>query len=207
MSTTAKPPAMPIASLSQGGINKPELHRRSTECAAPQPRKTTGGDAPAPFAARQTSDNSEARKLIVGRDISVSGEISCCDVLIIEGTVEAQLREGRYMEVTETGTFKGTVEIAEAEIAGRFEGELTVRGRLRVRATGRVHGVIRYAELEVDMGGQLLGDVQLAPAAPTSVLRPALVETARLANFPAVPPASAADREAAAITSTGPSGR
>jgi cytoskeletal protein CcmA (bactofilin family) len=165
------------------------------------------GTPPRRSAVGEAGAMSEARKLIVGRDISVSGEISCCDVLLIEGTVEARLREGRYIEVTETGTFKGAVEIAEAEIAGRFEGELTVHGRLRVRASGRVQGVIRYAELEVDAGGQVLGDVQLAPATTPPVTRPIPAESTRLANFPAVPPASAADREAAGTTAAGLSGR
>jgi hypothetical protein len=33
----------------------------------------------------------EARKLIVGRGISLSGEITSCDRLVIEGSVEATL--------------------------------------------------------------------------------------------------------------------
>ena len=196
--TTAKPPTPPTASLSLSGSNKTDLHRRSLDGQNAQPRRSGGGEA---WAA------SEARKLIVGREISVSGEISCCDVLMIEGTVEARLREGRYMEVAETGTFKGSVEIAEAEIAGHFEGELTVHGRLRVRASGRVQGVIRYAELEVDVGGQVLGDVQLVPATTSPVPRPMPVESPpRLAGFPAVPPASAADREAVANAASGTRG-
>ena len=197
MSTTAKPPTTPVAGLAPGGVNKPELHRRTFDGPNGPSRRPGSGDA----------TTAEARKLIVGRDISVSGEISCCDVLLIEGTVEARLREGRYIEVTETGTFKGAVEIAEAEIAGRFEGELTVHGRLRVRTTGRVEGVIRYAELEVDAGGLVLGDVQLAPGAPPPGVRPNPPEVSRLANFPARPPASAADREAMAAGTGTPAGR
>ena len=192
--TTAKPPTPPTASFPLSESSKTDLHRRSLDGQNAQPRRSGGGEAWA---------TSEARKLIVGREISVSGEISCCDVLMIEGTVEARLREGRYMEVAETGTFKGSVEIAEAEIAGHFEGELTVHGRLRVRASGRVQGVIRYAELEVDVGGQVLGDVQLVPATASPMPRPVPVESSRLAGFPAVPPASAADREAVAKTATG----
>jgi cytoskeletal protein CcmA (bactofilin family) len=106
------------------------------------------------------------RKLIVGRDISLSGEIAACDVLVVEGTVEARLRDGRNIEISETGLFKGSVEIDEADIAGRFEGEITVRGRLKVRAGGRIQGSIRYGELEVEAGGQLSGDIQVIGAQP-----------------------------------------
>jgi len=108
----------------------------------------------------------DARRLIVGRDISLSGEIGSCDALVVEGSVEAKLPDGRIMEITETGLFKGAVEIDDADIAGRFEGTLTVRGRLTLRATGRVQGTIRYGVLAVEAGGQITGDVQvyIAPA-------------------------------------------
>ena len=45
----------------------------------------------------------EMRKLIVGRDIALAGEISACDYLVVEGTVEARVREGRHIEIADTG--------------------------------------------------------------------------------------------------------
>jgi cytoskeletal protein CcmA (bactofilin family) len=111
------------------------------------------------------------RKLIVGRDISLSGEITACDVLVVEGTVEAKLRDGRNIEIAESGLFKGSVEIDEADIAGRFEGDISVRGRLRLRSTGKINGSIRYGELEVEAGGQLIGEIQVLTANSGSVTR------------------------------------
>ncbi len=101
------------------------------------------------------------KKLVVGRDISLSGEITDCDVLIVEGKVKASLFDSRRFEISESGTFEGTVEIETAEIKGHFDGELLVRGRLLIRRTGRVRGRIRYAELEIERGGQIAGDIQM----------------------------------------------
>jgi cytoskeletal protein CcmA (bactofilin family) len=100
------------------------------------------------------------RKLIVGRDITLSGEIAACDHLIVEGTVEASVKECHRLEVAESGLFKGAVEINEAEIAGRFEGQITVQNRLSVRSTGRIEGKVQYGELAVDAGGTLDGEVR-----------------------------------------------
>ena len=111
-------------------------------------------------AAPRSSEVDPVRKLIVGRDISLNGEINTCDYLVVEGTVEARVREGKRIEITESGLFRGTVEIDEADIAGRFEGDITVRGRLRVRSTGRIEGKVQYGELEVEAGGQLEGEVR-----------------------------------------------
>ena len=102
----------------------------------------------------------EVRKLIVGREITLSGEIAACDHLIVEGTVEASVKDCHRLEVAEAGLFRGTVEIHEAEIAGRFEGQITVQGRLSVRSTGRIDGKIQYGELAVDAGGTLDGEVR-----------------------------------------------
>jgi cytoskeletal protein CcmA (bactofilin family) len=113
--------------------------------------------APAPAPARHDAPES---KLHVGVNIKLKGvEISDCDVLVIEGSVEATVHS-KTMEVGEPGTLKGTALIDVAEITGEFTGELTARTRLVVHSTGRVSGTIRYGKLVVEEGGELSGDVQ-----------------------------------------------
>jgi cytoskeletal protein CcmA (bactofilin family) len=115
--------------------------------------------APSPPPATRR-DDSDLRKLIVGREITLSGEINSCDRLIIEGSVEANLQNCNEVDLAESGLFKGSATIDEIEVRGRFEGNLTVRKRLLIRATGRVSGTIRYGQLEIECGGQISGDVQ-----------------------------------------------
>jgi cytoskeletal protein CcmA (bactofilin family) len=103
----------------------------------------------------------EGKKLIVGRDIALSGQISSCEKLVVEGRVEANIAECREIEISETGTFKGEAEIDVAEISGTFEGSLVARDLLMVRANGRVTGKVRYGRLEIERGGQINGDVRI----------------------------------------------
>jgi cytoskeletal protein CcmA (bactofilin family) len=132
----------------------------------PRPTATLAGSplaagslAGGPLAPPRHTD-SDLRKLIVGREITLSGEISSCDRLVIEGSVEANLQNCNEVELAETGLFKGAATIDEIEVRGRFEGSLTVRKRLLIRATGRVSGTIRYGQIEIECGGQISGDVQ-----------------------------------------------
>lgn len=97
------------------------------------------------------------RCLTIGRGINMSGEIEACDHLVVEGTVEAALKGAKVLEIAESGTFYGTVEIEEATIAGRFEGDITVNGRLTIKASGAITGSIAYRELEVEAGAMLDG--------------------------------------------------
>ena len=149
----AKPPTMPPRS--------PDL-ARAGETMAIRPAEPIR--RPGDLATRRPNDG-EVRKLTVGREITLSGEITSCDKLIIEGSVEANLNNCRDVEITESGLFKGTASIEDAEIQGRFEGNLTVRKRLLIKASGRVSGTIRYGQIEIECGGQISGDVQAQPAA------------------------------------------
>ena len=109
------------------------------------------------------STPTESKKLIVGREIVLSGQITSCDRLVVEGRVEASLTETRSIEIAETGHFKGSAEIESAEIAGRYEGTLTVRERLFIRATGKVNGKITYGQIEIEPGGEVAGEVHVGP--------------------------------------------
>jgi cytoskeletal protein CcmA (bactofilin family) len=107
----------------------------------------------------------EARKLIVGRETSLSGEIASCDRLVVEGSVEANLQNCQHMTITDTGVFKGNGTIDDVEVSGRFEGDLVVRKRLLIRAGGYVSGTITYGEIEIEAGGRISGVIQ-APEGP-----------------------------------------
>ena len=114
--------------------------------------------------------SNEVRKLIVGRDIAMAGEITACDYLVVEGTLDATLRDGQRIEINESGLFRGAASVTDADIAGRFEGELSVRGRLRIRGSGKISGRIQYGELEIEAGGQVQGELIVLPPQSSSDL-------------------------------------
>ena len=133
----------------------------------PQPAKSMV-NTPAPRSSSRSGSDSDGKKLIVGQDICLSGEITACDTLVVEGAVEASLSDSRVIDVTETGVFKGKVEIEIAEISGQFDGELTARDCLIIRGTGRVTGIIRYRQLQIESGGQIAGTVEVLQSAETA---------------------------------------
>jgi len=124
----------------------------------------------APAAAVQPGGAAGGSKLTVGPNIKLKGvEITDCDTLMVEGTVEATM-DSRLMQIADGGAFRGSADIDIAEIRGHFDGSLNVRQRLVVHATGRVHGKIRYGRLVVEEGGQLSGDVVQGDAADPAPL-------------------------------------
>jgi cytoskeletal protein CcmA (bactofilin family) len=105
-------------------------------------------------------DGVDARTLIVGREISFTGDVTSCDRLIIEGSIEAKLQNCQNMIIAETGIFRGDGSTENADVHGRVEGGLVVRKRLLIRASGHVSGTITYGEIEIEAGGKISGTIQ-----------------------------------------------
>jgi cytoskeletal protein CcmA (bactofilin family) len=111
-------------------------------------------------AASPSASDSSGSKLTVGPNIKLKGvEITDCDTLVVEGTVEATMNS-RVIQISHNGAFKGSAEIDIAEIHGEFSGTLTVRQKLVIYSTGKVTGKIRYGKLVVEEGGQLAGEIE-----------------------------------------------
>jgi cytoskeletal protein CcmA (bactofilin family) len=133
--------------------------------AATAPRPATPG---APGAASRMSTpradgQNERRTLIVGRGISLQGTVTDAERLVVEGTVESQMIQAAELSVTQTGVFRGEVQVEDVEIGGLFDGTLTARGNLVIRSTGKVKGMARYKKLSVEEGGQVVGSMEMLP--------------------------------------------
>jgi cytoskeletal protein CcmA (bactofilin family) len=152
--------------------------------AAPKPNSPPAGVArpgaptipAAPRAPTGRPDTADRRTLVVGKGISLQGTVTEAEKLIIEGTMESQLLQAQELVISHSGVFKGEVQVEDAEIAGVFDGTLTVNGSLVIRATGRVIGTARSRRLSVEDGGQLSGKMEMiteAAPAPAARLAPA----------------------------------
>lgn len=97
-------------------------------------------------------------ELHVGPGITLKGDITTCEALIVQGNVNGTI-DCAQMQVLSGGVVDGTATVQMAEIEGSFTGTLSVTGLLRVRGAGKIQGTIRYGELEVERGCEVSGDV------------------------------------------------
>lgn len=125
-----------------------------------------GGANPAPAAPAvdptpaPATESETGRRLIVGREISLSGAITACDHLVVEGEIEATLDDCQTIRIVEGGTFRGKAHVVRADIGGLVDGELIVSGKLTVRSTGSIEGSVTYATLAVEEGGRIAGTLK-----------------------------------------------
>ena len=154
-SEMAAPPLKPFAKSVNHGPSKPlgtpfrpEIPRRVTEIPGGPKRND-----------RVLALDDEANRLTIGRNIRLSGDITACEKLVVEGQVEAALSDAHTIVISPHGYFKGNATVTEADISGRFEGTLVAREKLTIRKEGSVDGSIRYGKIVIESGGKISGDM------------------------------------------------
>ena len=156
-----------------------QRHNAAAAPASPVATNAVATTAVATTAANSAPVKEGESKLTVGPNIKLKGvEITDCDTLVVEGSVEATM-DSRVIQISERGSFKGSAEIDLAEIHGLFEGNLTVRQKLVIYATGKVTGRVRYGKVVIEEGGQLSGEIEAGIA---NTAGRAVANTVRLAG-------------------------
>jgi len=91
---------------------------------------------------------------IIGKNTSIVGDIISEGDFRIDGTVEGTVKTGGRVVVGKSGSIKGKVECANAEIEGKFSGELVVHSLLTLKATASISGDVVISKLSVEPGAE-----------------------------------------------------
>ena len=162
----AVPPFRPVAPSKEAAMTLPPKPSQPPAGMGmpPRPPVNAGIGAGAPVAARPgqpPAAASDRRTMVVGKGISLQGTVTDAERLVVEGTIESQMMHANELMISHAGVFKGEVEVDDAEIAGTFDGTITARNNLVIRASGKVLGVARCRRLQVEEGGQLSGRMEM----------------------------------------------
>ena len=103
---------------------------------------------------------SNTNRLNVGKNVKLKGGVITCDILSVEGKIEASLPSASEIGIGSGGYFKGKAKVTNADISGDFEGELQVKEILTIRKGGVVSGTVRYGKIVIESGGKISGDMQ-----------------------------------------------
>jgi len=103
----------------------------------------------------------EHPETVIGEHVSLKGELSFQEVLRIDGYFEGELVSEGKLIVGPTGTIKANIDLKEAFISGKVEGNITVKERLVLRGRAEVQGNITAGILSVDEGVSINGHVEV----------------------------------------------
>jgi cytoskeletal protein CcmA (bactofilin family) len=112
---------------------------------------------------------------VIGPSLTVKGEISGGEDLLVEGTVEGTISlSGQLLTVGESGRVVADLQAKVVKVEGQVTGDITALENAIITRTGRVLGDITAPRVTLEDGGVFKGriDMQVTQERPESVAPP-----------------------------------
>ncbi len=98
------------------------------------------------------------------------GEIESKSDFRIDGTLEGKINTSGRVVIGKEGSINGEVNCGNADIMGKFNGNLSVGGLLTIKSDGIVEGQISMGKLAVESGATLNAQCSMKAAAVKSIV-------------------------------------
>jgi len=98
---------------------------------------------------------------VIGAGITIEGEISSDEELVVQGTIRGKLdaREGVTVEVG--GTVEADITAGPLTVAGSVTGNITSTDRVDLQPGARVVGNVKATRITIADGAQFKGNVDM----------------------------------------------
>ena len=105
-----------------------------------------------------THDNSQT---VIGKTVTIKGEISESEPLIIEGTVEGRVQIETSVMIRDSGLVKADLDATTLNIAGGVVGNIAVKEKVEIVNGGYVVGDIRAPRVVINDGASVKGHIEM----------------------------------------------
>jgi len=94
---------------------------------------------------------------VIAKNTTIIGDIKSDGDFRIDGTLEGSLKTDGRVIIGSDGFIKGKVEATNADIEGKFSGELLVSNTLTIKATADISGEVIIGKLSIEPGASFNG--------------------------------------------------
>lgn len=132
-----------------------------------EPQSVPGGKPSQPPApARQAP-------CVIGAKTVVKGELAGEDDVVVEGTVEGEVRIARDLRVAQGGTVRAKVSAQSVILAGELVGDCQASQKVEITPTGRLTGDIKAPRIVIAEGAVFKGNSDMSGSRDERKERPA----------------------------------
>jgi cytoskeletal protein CcmA (bactofilin family) len=102
---------------------------------------------------------------MIGKTISIKGDITGEESLVVEGRVDGTIKlKGNTLTVGPTGRVTASLSASVVRIDGEVTGDISGTENVVVTKTGRVHGNIVSPRVTLEDGAKFKGSIDMDPA-------------------------------------------
>ena len=127
--------------------------------AAPRP---AAPPTPAPQAHGAPARAASTTTCVIGAKTVVKGEITGDEDVVVDGTIDGQVKITRDLRVGNGGVVKATVEAQSIIVSGELVGDCVATTRVEIQATGKVTGNIRAPRIVIAEGAMFRGNSDMS---------------------------------------------
>jgi cytoskeletal protein CcmA (bactofilin family) len=162
---------------------------------AEPPPQTTGFAPPPPEPRVRTPEAGSRSIAVIGKTITINGDVIGEESLVIDGKVEGTVRLNGYdLTVGQSGRVKASIAANVVRIEGEVSGDIAGIEKVVITKTGRVRGNIVAQRVTLEDGSNFKGSIDMNPAQPVAQAAPQMPK-----SEPGATPLAVASRAPEAI--------
>jgi cytoskeletal protein CcmA (bactofilin family) len=106
------------------------------------------------FSEKKEKQTQVSERNVISKNTSIKGDIISEGDFRVEGNVEGTIQTAGRVIIGTSGSVKGKVTCNNADIDGKFSGELLVNNLLTLKATAQISGDVVISKLSVEPGAE-----------------------------------------------------
>jgi cytoskeletal protein CcmA (bactofilin family) len=106
------------------------------------------------FTEKKEKQTQVTERNVISKNTSIKGDIISEGDFRVEGSVEGTIQTSGRVVIGTSGSVKGKVTCNNADIDGKFSGELLVNNLLTLKATAQILGDVVISKLSVEPGAE-----------------------------------------------------
>jgi len=103
----------------------------------------------------------ETSQTVIGKTVTIKGEIQGSEPLVIEGTVEGKVQIETSVMIRDSGLVKADLDAGNLNIAGGVIGNISVKEKVEIVNGGYVVGDIRAPRVVINDGASVKGHIEM----------------------------------------------
>jgi cytoskeletal protein CcmA (bactofilin family) len=121
-------------------------------------------EPPTPYTVSQTAQTFHTEEIghsIIGKGLTLKGEIVCHENLTVEGQIEGNITTRHQMNVGRNGLVKAEIKANNVRISGAVTGSIQADGRVEILSGGSFSGSLSSKRLVIQEGAVLQAEVKM----------------------------------------------